>query len=112
MAAVLQRPPAAVACLLLCCLTGGLSVPDPGRREALIRLEASMQTGGQVVTTEAERRLDALLFTMKRREMAAADFPPAMHFFQARRLIRTSPIFSLLQKMPKGMLVLIFINVD
>ncbi|KAF1387283.1 hypothetical protein PFLUV_G00103790 [Perca fluviatilis] len=102
MAVLLQRPHVAVTCLLLLCVTGGLSMPDPRHREALIQLEASMQTGGQVVLTDAEQRLDTLLFQMKQEEMVRADFPPAMHFFKARDLIRTSPIFSLLQKMPKG----------
>lgn len=102
MAAVLQRPHAAVACLLLHYLTCGLSIPDPRQREALIQLESSMQTGGQTVLTDAEQRLDALLFKMKQEEVVRADFPPAMHFFKARPLIRTSPIFGLLQKMPKG----------
>ncbi|XP_037624524.1 adenosine deaminase 2-A isoform X1 [Sebastes umbrosus] len=102
MAGFLQRHHAAVACLLLCYLTGGLSMPDPRQREALIQLEASMQTGGQVVLTDAEQRLDALLFQMKQKEVVRADFPPAMHFFKARDLIRNSPIFNLLQKMPKG----------
>ncbi|XP_044049377.1 adenosine deaminase 2-A isoform X2 [Siniperca chuatsi] len=102
MAAVLQRLHAAVTCLLLYCLSGGLSIPDPRQREALIQLEACMQTGGQIVLTDAEQRLDAKLFKMKQEEVVRADFPPAMHFFKARPLIRTSPIFSLLQKMPKG----------
>ncbi|XP_038562322.1 adenosine deaminase 2-A isoform X2 [Micropterus salmoides] len=102
MAAVLQRPHAAVACLLLHYLTCGLSIPDPRQREALIQLESSMQTGGQTVLTDAEQRLDALLFKMKQEEVVRADFPPAMHFFKARPLIRTSPIFGLLQKMPKA----------
>lgn len=102
MAVSLQRPHAAVACLLLYCLTGSLSIPDPRQREALIEQEASMQTGGQMVLTDAEKRLDAVLFKMKREEMMRADFPPAMHFFKARPLIRSSPIFGLLQKMPKG----------
>lgn len=97
-----QRPLAAVLCLLLCCVTGGLPLPDPKQREALIRLEASMQTGGQAVLNEPEKRLDARLFKMKQEEMTRADFPPAMHFFRARSLIRASPIFSLLRKMPKG----------
>lgn len=97
-----QRPRVAVLCLLLCYLTIGLSIPDPKLREALIQLEASMQTGGQVVLTDAEKQLDDRLFKMKQEEVARADFPPAMHFFKARDLIRTSPIFSLLQKMPKG----------
>lgn len=102
MAALLQRPHAAVACLLLYYLSGGLSIPDPRQREALIKLEASMQTGGQMALTDAEQQLDALLFKRKQEEIMSADFPPAMHFFKARPLIRSSPIFSLLQKMPKG----------
>ncbi|KAM9855003.1 adenosine deaminase 2-A [Aulostomus maculatus] len=102
MAVELLRPHAAVACLLLCCVTGGVSMPDPGLREALIQLEASMQTGGKMVLSNSEQRLDARLFKMKQEEVARVDFPPAMHFFKARHLIRTSPIFSLLQNMPKG----------
>ncbi|XP_041852437.1 adenosine deaminase 2-A [Melanotaenia boesemani] len=98
----LQRPHAAAVCLLLCSLTCGLSIPDPKQREALVELEASMQTGGQMVLTDAEQLLDTHLFKMKQEEMARADFPPAMHFFRARNLIRTSAIFSLMQKMPKG----------
>lgn len=106
MAVQLQRPRAAVLGLVLCCLSGGLSIPDPRQREALIQLEVSEQTGGQEVLTDAEQRLDAVLYQMKQAEVARADFPPAMHFFKARNLIRTSPIFGLLQKMPKGMISL------
>lgn len=111
MPVLLQRPPAAVACLLLYCLTYGLSSPDPRQREALIKLEASMQLGGQIVLTDAEQRLDALLFKMKQEEMMRADFPPAMHFFKARALIGASPIFRLLQKMPKGAFSLTLVSV-
>ncbi|XP_047452242.1 adenosine deaminase 2-A [Mugil cephalus] len=92
----------AAVCLLLCFFTSGVSIPDPRQREALIQQEAHMQTGGQVVLTDAEQRLDAVLLKMKQKEIMKADFPPAMHFFEARHLIRTSPIFSLLQMMPKG----------
>nr|XP_020458684.1 adenosine deaminase CECR1 [Monopterus albus] len=102
MAVQRQRPHAAGLCLLLCLFAGALSIPDPRLREALIQLEASMQTGGEMVLTDAEQRLDARLCKLKQEEMVRADFPPAMHFFKARDLIRTSPMFSLLQKMPKG----------
>ncbi|XP_077372022.1 adenosine deaminase 2-A-like isoform X1 [Festucalex cinctus] len=102
MVAVLQRPLAAIACLLLWHAAGVLSRPDPKRREALIELEASQQTGGNIVLTDLEKLLDARLYQMKQDEMAKANFPPAMHFFQAKPLIERSPIFSLLQKMPKG----------
>ncbi|XP_074534533.1 adenosine deaminase 2-A [Halichoeres trimaculatus] len=97
-----QRPLVAFLLLLVYCSSCGFSIPDPRQREALMRLEASMQTGGQVVLTDAEQRLDALLFKMKQEEMKGRDFPPAMHFFKARHLINKSPIFSLLQRMPKG----------
>lgn len=102
MAGQLQRPRAAVVCLLLCFFTCGVSIPDPKYREELIKQEAHMQTGGEVELTDAEKRLDAVLSKMKEEEIMKADFPPAMHFFKARHLIRTSPIFSVLQKMPKG----------
>uniref|UniRef100_A0A3P9KPW5 adenosine deaminase n=1 Tax=Oryzias latipes TaxID=8090 RepID=A0A3P9KPW5_ORYLA len=88
--------------LVLSLLTRAVSIPDPRQREALIQLESSMQTGGQMVLTDGEQELDVRLFKMKQGEMARAAFPPAMHFFRARDLIRRSPIFSLLQKMPKG----------
>lgn len=97
----LQRPLVAVAWLLMS-LSGALSIPDPRQRESLIQLERSMQTGGQLVLTEAEQRLDALLFKLKQLELGRPDFPPAMHFFKAAPLIRNSPVFSLLRKMPKG----------
>lgn len=102
MAVSTQRPRVAVICLLLYFLSGALSHPDPRQREALIQLEASMQLGGQIVLTDAEQRLDSVLMKNKWEELRRADFPPAMHFFKARSLIRTSPIFSVLQKMPKG----------
>lgn len=78
-------------------------MPDPKCREALIEMEASMQTGGLMVLNEKEKRLNSRLLQMKKDEVMRADFPPAMHFFKAKELIRKSPIFSLLQKMPKGM---------
>ncbi|KAF7655182.1 hypothetical protein LDENG_00059710 [Lucifuga dentata] len=97
-----QRPHVAVVCLLLCYLSMGSSIPDPRLRQALIQQEASMQTGGQTVLTEAEQKLNARVLKLKQEEMARPDFPPALHFFKARSIISNSPIFSLLQKMPKG----------
>lgn len=61
-----------------------------------------MQTGGHQVLTDAEQSLNARLLKMKQDEVEREEFPPAMHFFKARELIRNSPIFKLLQKMPKG----------
>lgn len=89
-------------CMSVCGPWGVLSMPDPKYRDALIQMEASMQTGGQVVLTEDEKRLNSRLLQMKEKEVMRADFPPAMHFFKARDLIKESPLFPLLQKVPKG----------
>ncbi|XP_071383151.1 adenosine deaminase 2-A [Centroberyx affinis] len=92
---------AMVACvLLLCTVCNGM--PDPAQREMLMRQEASRQTGGRVILTAAEQRLDTHLHRLKEQEMSAAPFPPAVHFFKAKPLIQQSSIFSLLRKMPKG----------
>ncbi|KAM4618994.1 adenosine deaminase 2-A [Polymixia lowei] len=102
MAGKLQCHYVAVVCLLLCYGTLSMTIPDSRHREALIELEASMQIGGNIILSEAEQRLDAHLSKLKEEEMARADFPPALHFFKARHLIRNSPVYDLLQKMPKG----------
>ncbi|KTG41827.1 hypothetical protein cypCar_00015132 [Cyprinus carpio] len=76
--------------------------PDPRKREALIRLEASRRTGGNITLNEREKLLDGKLQKLKQHDMEARQFPPSMHFFKAKHLIDQSPVFSLLQKMPKG----------
>lgn len=80
--------------------------PDPAQRDLLMRQEASRQTGGRVALTEAEQMLDLHLHQLKEQEMSAALFPPAVHFFKAKPLIQKSPIFKLLQDMPKGNLTI------
>lgn len=77
-------------------------MPDPSRRELLMREEVSRQTGGLLTLTAAEQKLDAYLHRLKEQEVAATPFPPAMHFFKARPFIEKSSIYKLLQKMPKG----------
>lgn len=97
-----QRLCVAVMCLLWCFLAPSVSFPDPVRRKELIELEASMRTGGHRRLSPEEQQLDAHLSKLKREEMARQDFPPALHFFKARPLIRSSPIYTLLKEMPKG----------
>ncbi|KAL4659450.1 adenosine deaminase CECR1-A-like isoform X1 [Arapaima gigas] len=88
--------------LLLCCAHVCLSIPDPRLRDRLMQEEASRQIGGQLLLTKSELQLSEHLLRLKEMEMAQPQFPPAMHFFEARPFIQRSPIFSLLQKMPKG----------
>ncbi|XP_061106670.1 adenosine deaminase 2-A-like [Conger conger] len=92
-----------VLSVLLLCWAGVCGgSPDPRHRDSLIQQEASRQTGGTVLLTEAERRLSTHLHKLKRQEVEGPQFPPAMHFFKARPFIQRSPVFKLLQKMPKG----------
>ncbi|XP_003972880.1 adenosine deaminase 2-A [Takifugu rubripes] len=77
-------------------------MPDPSQRDLLMREEALRQTGGRVVLTATELKLDARLHRLKEKELSAAQFPPAVHFFRAKPLIQESPIFKMLQRMPKG----------
>ncbi|XP_062856844.1 adenosine deaminase 2-A [Trichomycterus rosablanca] len=79
-----------------------LTRPDPRIREDLIKLEMRREIGGSLELNEKEQLLDAKIYKLKLEEMAAPEFPPALHFFKAKHLIEASPIFSLLQKMPKG----------
>ncbi|KAM6945908.1 adenosine deaminase 2-A [Aplochiton taeniatus] len=102
MSAQLQRHHLTILYLLLSWLTLSSGIPDPRFREFLKKQEASRWTGGALPLTDAEMSLDAKLHKLKEQEMAQAEFPPAMHFFKARTLIQSSPIYSLLQKMPKG----------
>lgn len=77
-------------------------MPDPAQRDLLMLEEAFRQTGGKVALTAAEQKLDAYLHQLKEKEMSTALFPPSMHFFKAKPLIQKSPIFKVLQRMPKG----------
>ncbi|KAJ8261899.1 hypothetical protein GJAV_G00159750 [Gymnothorax javanicus] len=99
----LHGPQATLLTLLLLCW--GLvcdGIPDPRHRDSLIQQEASRQTGGTVVLSEAEQRLSDQLQKLKQLEVEGPQFPPAMHFFKALPLIQRSPVFRLMWKMPKG----------
>ncbi|XP_071242318.1 adenosine deaminase 2-A-like [Salvelinus alpinus] len=87
---------------VMCCVTVCGGTPDPSQRETMLHQEDPRQTGGRVQLTGAEQQLDTHFHKLKEQEMAVAQFPPAIHFFKARRHIHRSPIFSLLQIMPKG----------
>lgn len=88
--------------LVLASVKESKCLPDPHQRELLLQEEASRRIGGRVALSAAELRLDSLLHKLKEQEMRASHFPPAMHFFKAKPYIQKSPVFKLLQKMPKG----------
>lgn len=103
-------------CFISCCATAlltmlilapvkdGVCIPDPHQRELLFQEEVSRQIGGRVELSVAERRLDSFMRKLKEKEIMDSRFPPAMHFFKAKPFIQKSPVFKLLQRMPKGIL--------
>lgn len=78
---------------------------DAARTQLLMR-EKMMQLGGQLVLTEQEELANERLMALKKAEVTQAmkiqNFPPSMHFFQAKNLIEKSEVFNILKKMPKG----------
>lgn len=88
--------------LMLVCIKECMLMPDPHHRDLMLKQELSQQVGGRVELTSAEQLLDSLLHQLKVKEMAISPFPPAKHFFKVRHVIQKSPVFKLLQKMPKG----------
>nr|XP_033808632.1 adenosine deaminase 2 isoform X1 [Geotrypetes seraphini] len=96
-----------LAVLLLCCLVSICSLmPLTKEREELISKEEFLQTGGNVVLTGREKKVNEMLVNIKEKEridaMKNGQFPPSMHFFKAKNLIEQSIIFNVLKKMPKG----------
>lgn len=86
-------------------------------REKLLGEEYRMQVGGTVNLSDAELGVNAILMEFKRKELEIGRsnvtiFPPAVHFFRAKELIDNSEVFRIIQYMPKGMLLNLFVNLD
>ncbi|CAM4563123.1 unnamed protein product [Leuciscus chuanchicus] len=92
----------ALIMLMLLCIIECNPMPDPHQRDLMLKQEISQQVGGRVELTPAELQLDSILHQLKLKEMVYSPFPPANHFFKVRHIVQKSPVFKLLQKMPKG----------
>ncbi|XP_041111358.1 adenosine deaminase 2-like isoform X2 [Polyodon spathula] len=105
MSAELQPVRATMATLSVCLLCLCHSAPT-SLREQLMQHEESQRTGGSLLLTGTEVQVSSLLRSLMEQELEAwqrsGKFPPAMHFFRARKLIEQSPVFKLIQRMPKG----------
>ncbi|GCB60895.1 hypothetical protein scyTo_0004014, partial [Scyliorhinus torazame] len=98
---VLAATPACLCLLALC-----QSLPNPADRPSLMAVERFQFTGGNLLSSGKELRVNSILQKLKGREITegakSGHFPPAMHFFRARKLIEQSLVFNIIQKMPKG----------
>lgn len=98
--------------LLLSLVSLCLPIPLWKDRDSLMQEEKAHQTGGNLVLSRQEQQLSTKLVNLKKKEVATAiatgQFPPSMHFFQAKGLIEQSTVFGILKRMPKGRLRLRF----
>ncbi|XP_072915503.1 adenosine deaminase 2-A [Hemitrygon akajei] len=89
-------------CLFAVCRT----YPTPDDRDKLMKVERFRFTGGNLLSTTKEIKVNDILMKIKVEEVTegtkAGKFPPAMHFFTAKELIEQSRVFNILRKLPKG----------
>ncbi|XP_058461402.1 adenosine deaminase AGSA-like [Malaya genurostris] len=76
-------------------------------RAEFINQEDSRALGSDIVLTEDEIKVNNHIMKLKKAELDAgfktpSDFAPSRHFFQVLDKIKASPLFQLIQKMPKG----------
>ncbi|KAL5279082.1 CECR1.2 family protein [Megaselia abdita] len=76
-------------------------------RDKIMETEKLSALGGNVWLSEKEEKANVILMHAKKKEidegLSKPDlYPPGMHFFQAKPLIRQSEVFRIIQKMPKG----------
>lgn len=69
--------------------------------------EEKLMIGGLLPLTRKEKTVDALLKKVKNVEVDAgfldpSNYPPALHFFNAKPLIEESNVFKFIKAMPKG----------
>ncbi|XP_068133359.1 adenosine deaminase 2 isoform X2 [Hyperolius riggenbachi] len=92
--------------LLLCVFRVVTAFPLQDQRVVLMEKEDSRRVGGNILLTEIEAEANKNLMKIKESEMnqslATGIFPPSMHFFKARSLIKQSQVFNVIRHMPKG----------
>lgn len=77
------------------------------KRDAFIKEEFSRSLGSDIVLSEAEQRLNHHVMKLKGEAIQngvtnPGEFIPARHFFETVHEINESPLFKLIEKMPKG----------
>ncbi|XP_050411379.1 adenosine deaminase AGSA [Patella vulgata] len=84
-------------------------VPDSYQtaRDAILKAERQQRLGSQIELNSAELALDKFLLqdkqtTIENARVGGSDFPPSINFFQSKKWIDDSPVFKVIEKMPKG----------
>lgn len=77
------------------------------RRYQLIKEERGMALGSNIILTKEETIVNKIIMKHKQKELDDSfedplNFPPAKHFFEARKEIDKSTVYAILKEMPKG----------
>ncbi|XP_055535540.1 adenosine deaminase 2-like [Wyeomyia smithii] len=77
------------------------------QRAEFIAQEENRALGADIVLNEDERKVNEYLMKLKKAELdigfnTPSQFLPSRHFFQVVDKIKASPLFQLIQKLPKG----------
>eukprot|EP01136_Pigoraptor_vietnamica_P007997 Opistho-1_new@2790 len=107
----MSRLPFVVAALVLALASSVCALPLDRdsylqERAELLRAEEMMRSYNAVSLSDREQQANDVLMALKRDELAyyepRDDFPPSVHFFQARESIEASAVFKVIRQMPKG----------
>ncbi|CAG9858758.1 unnamed protein product [Phyllotreta striolata] len=93
--------------LLLAYLLKHTSADYRTEKNRLIELDRERTIGSKLHLTEKENRANEIITSLKTSELQSGfedpnKFPSSQHFFDIRKTIRTSRIFQIIQKLPKG----------
>ena len=77
------------------------------RRTEIVNEELKRMTGGSLSLNKNEQKVNTYLMKLKQAEFEVARGPkgkfwPSEHFFYAKEEIEESPVFKIIQQMPKG----------
>jgi adenosine deaminase CECR1 len=80
-------------------------------REEFLNLHTERALGSDIILNAEEQQLNAILMDMKADELARGfenpfNFTPSRHFFNVSKSVESSPLFQLIEKMPKGALII------
>lgn len=79
------------------------------QRKELLDEHLGRALGSDIVLNEQEELFNSMLMDLKSEELSRGfqnpfNFTPARHFFDVLNTVEASPLFKLIQKMPKGTL--------
>lgn len=79
-------------------------------RRDFMKQHLSRGLGYDIQLNEEEKQLNEIIMGLKGEELKRGfqnpyNFTPARHFFDVKKNVESSPLFKLIQKMPKGLCV-------